>query len=358
MGQQLFRVSRGVASGYSSGLPGPAPQNVQLLTQGQDAPGDNQGLGTGGHGPGAISQPNHQSIGFHSIAGASLYTIYRSVTTVFGSNGLYLPYATITPGLAAANYASYLASCTNAFSGSPFDPGPGIDCVYNDPAATTCVDSNDTIGPTSGKYYGPTIGYTYKVTATVNGVESVKSVDSIAIFMGGGAWVMCGGIFNPPPVVTKAAAAPAISPLGFSLATFFTLGNNIPLIPATQAYVNPFTGSGCPWGNLGVKGFNFYNVSIYPVSFINGDLQVSTEIANDLFIYGTVVPAMNTTPGQWTTFKFALSSYLNSNFGSGGSLDPSALGVTQESFYKSTWNNGASTNQNMSFYIESSFSVN
>jgi hypothetical protein len=337
--------------GGGGGGGGSAPTLVQLILQGGAKPGDNQGLGVGGHGPGVIAQPNRQSIGFKSVASATDYKIDRSVTTVAGTNGPYTPYATITAAAAASNYAAYVASCTNGNSGSPFDPAPGIDCVYTDNAATACVEANDTPGPSSGIYYGPVKGYTYKVTAVVGGVDSAQSDDSIAIFMGGGVWVMCGGIFDYPPEVTKNAAAPSPSPLGFTRATHMTLGH----YPATQAYVNPFTGGGCPWGNLNVTGFNYYNFSVYPTAWVDGAMQYSTEIDGDLFLYGTITPVMHVTLNQWNTFKIPLSSLMNSNNGSGSTMAPAANGVRQSSLYKITWNNGAGTN--MVFYVEIHLSV-
>lgn len=336
----------------SLALPVP-PSSVQIILQGNAKAGDNQGLGGDGHGPGTVVKPNQQSIGWLSVPGASQYNIYRSTTTAAGTNGLYTQIDSIFPAAAATNYSAYVTSCTNANSGSPFDAAPGIDSVYTDTAATGCVSATDAKGPSSGIYYGAVTGYTYKVTAVVGGVESMQSTDSIAIFMGGGKWVMCAGIFNLPPTVTKSTAAPAASPLGFLNATFMKLGH----FPATQAFVNPFSGSGCVWGNLNVTGFNFMVVNVYPTAWHNGDMQQSTEIDGDLFIYNTVIESMNVTLNQWNTFKFPLSSFLNSTKGSGSTMASAANGVRQTSFYKTTWNNGAALNTDMTFYWESYFSV-
>lgn len=336
----------------SGGGGGSSPTFVQLILQGGAKPGDNQGLGGDGHGPGTVSQPNRQLVGWKSVASATSYNIYRSVTTVAGTNGLYTLYDSVSSTTSGANYTTYVASCTNANGGSPFDPAPGIDSVYTDTAATTCVSPTDAKGPSSGIYYGPVTGYNYKITAIVGGVESVQSVDDIAIFMGNGKWIHCFGIFNNPPVVTKNSAAPAVSPLGFNNATFLTLGH----FPATQAFVNPFTGGACVWGNMNVTGYNFYNFNVYPTAWVNGDMQQSTEIDGDLFIYNTITPTMNVTLNQWNPFKFSLSSLLNSTNGSGSTMNAAANGVPQTSYYKTTWNNGASTNQNMVFWVESYFS--
>lgn len=317
---------------------------VQIILQGGTQQGANQpGENAASY---SITAPNSQTIGFKSVAGATAYNIYRSVTTTPGVNSPYTLYASsISAASVASGYASYLSN-----SGS-WGIAPGIDSVWQDTAATGCVSG--TVGPTTGYYYGPTTGYTYKVTAVVGGVEGAQSASSIMVFIANGQRIMCQDLFNTESQVTWDAPNPGVaSPLGFARSTLFeflTSGG------AATPYLNPYTGASCVQWNLSVAGFNYLVLDVYPVTPVPPNVfTYSTEIDGDLFLYAPGVlgyqqPAQN----QWTQYKFPLSSFMTPAAGS--STAPSAAGIRQVSYYKSSWVNQGSSPINA--YFEIYFSV-
>jgi hypothetical protein len=227
---------------------------------------------------------------------------------------------------------------------------------------------NGTLGPTSGFYYGPTTGYTYGVTAVVNGVESAMSAPSIAIMFANGQRVFTQDTFNDA-ALTWSATAPSTTPLGFANATL------VNLTAGANSYINPFAGYSSPTYNMGVAGFNYLVMSMYPTTgFAAGAFSWITEIDDDIHLYNVgggsgmfLTPPLN----QWTTYKFPLWTamasgslphssgsappFLVSGSGADSSLSPSAVGVPQTTHYKINW---LTLNGTCEFYAECYFSVN
>ena len=327
------------------------PSNVQIILQGGATQGQNE---WGNAGSNTITDPNSQTIGFQGVPGASSYNIYRSTTTTPGTNGAFSLYASVSATTAASNYSTYVANATYQSGYLPsgyHNIAPGIDCVYTDTAATTCVDG--TYGPTSGYYYGITTGYSYYVTAVVGGVESSASATSILPFFLNGVPVMCDGAFNFISNLTFNSANPngALSPAGFSNSVLVNIANYVN--GSSSSYVNPFAGGACVGWALSVTAFNYFNINIYPVTLPAGSLEYETEIADDLFLYtDTLFPTL--TAGVWTNTKLPLSTFMLP--GTGNTVAASAVGVRQISYYKTTWSNAGSAP--IEFYLEAYFSVN
>jgi hypothetical protein len=340
---------------------GGVPTGVQLLLQGQDTANS-----TSSNTP---PQPNHILLGWKSVTGATSYNIYRSAHPgVSTPPYTYSLYGSITAATATSTYNSYVTASKANGSVSPYGGTPyqtNVDSAYQDTAATNCVgaakgspnSSNlgeyfNTLGTAGG--YDP-IGYTYKVTAVVNGVESNQSDDSIMIYFAGGNRIMNTDIFNGP-ISYADTTAPIASPLGYTTNAVFS-----------SSYINPFSGNGSAVANLNLKGYNYLVISlytnssnIYPVIIpeLSGDQPVfgSTPYNNGILLApftasGVSSPATWALPmGQWTTFKVPISSYYQD------ALDTTYPNAQQYSFYKITLS--TSTGPSNGVWVEWYWSVN
>ncbi len=322
----------------SSGGPPPSgsvPENVQIILEGQDKQGDSTFN---------VTQPNHLTIGWLSVAGATSYNIYRSVNQGgYGST----PYATVSASTATAAYSSYVRNSTNGNSSPSYPNGvynhqTNIDSAYQDTAATNATQSSNE-GPVNGIYY-PNTGYTYKVSAIVNGVESALSSDSIFIFFANGLRIGCEDVFGGSMNWTVANPAGSVSPLGFSNSTLWTSGGG------SLQYANPYAGAGASFHLLSVAGFNYLHFNVYPMQS-GSTIGYGTEINGDIQMY----PGNLSLPGplianQWNAIKLPLSTVML--FTATGSA---ATGYQQTAYYKDTWTTDSNTPQQ--FYLEIYFSV-
>jgi hypothetical protein len=151
------------------------------------------------------------TIGWSSVAGAASYNVYRSV-----NQGPYSKYATVTAKTASAAYGDYVAKsgmCDVGGSNIPCPYQTSVDSAYQDTAATNAVAS--AVGPRP--VYWPNTGYTYKVSAVVDGEEGALSTDSILVFFANGLRIGCEDVFDPGTMAWS-EAAPATSPMGYSTA--------------------------------------------------------------------------------------------------------------------------------------------
>ena len=221
VGGKILTHGGGIISVGSSG--GTAPTNVQIILQGQST----QWTYQDGH-----SSPNtieaKQSVGWQSVSGATSYKIYRNTTTTPGTNGSYSLYDTISASTASSNYSTYVSNTTYNSGTSGIIPNtggqgggavlaiaPGINCVYNDTAATGLT--NNSVGPTGGYYFGPMTGYNYTITAVVSGVESAQSAQAYLPFLVNGLPIFCDGGFQPAGQFTFYSANPGgATPLGYA----------------------------------------------------------------------------------------------------------------------------------------------
>ena len=323
-------VSFTTSSQGGGGNSGPVPENVQIILQGLDYQGQQ-----GSSPPAAPSQPNHVTIGWQSVAGASSYNIYRSV-----NQGDYSLYASVTAASATSAHGTYLSNSTKntPFAGTSWTQ-TNIDSVWQDTAATNAV--NNTKGPNAAGVYYASTGYTYKVSAIVNGVESAESSDSILVYFAGGVNIGCYTVFQGP--ITWNAALPSASPMGNTIGALWQ-----PI--QSNNDMNPFSGGSVNNQNIAVGGFNYIVWNIYPLQ-ANSHFAFSGELTGDVPIfppgtsldtssYGTLIA------NQWNTLKIPLSAamaYTNGN------------NVQQTSFYKQTLNADATPTK---YYIEWYFSVN
>lgn len=340
--------SRHGRGGSASSAAPSAPTNAQIILQGASAQGANQ---NGHTTSGGISQPNYQTIGWKSVAGATSYNIYRSTTTTPGSNGSYTYLANVTASTAASNYSSYISGSTYTNGFSTNSIAGGIDSVWQDTGATNVVLG--TVGPTSGYYYGPISGYTYTVTA-VNGSESAQSSPTYMPLFENGDAIFENGVFNNLGYITMNATAPATTPLGFSKAIEV-------VYPSGSQEINPNTGSAGPGFNVGIMGFNYCVVSVYPTTALAAStLGFSTEIYNDVTMYtnggmtGSYAYFPAASANTWTTIKIPLSNFMYA--GTGNAMTGAAATTQQTSYYKTTLTSTAGSG--ITIYLEMSFSVN
>ena len=348
--------SASVAINGSSGSGGgTAPTHVQIILQGQNKQGSNENaVNTGNN---TYTEPTYQTIGWYGVSGATQYNIYRSTTTTPGSNGAYSLLASVSASTAASNYSTYGSNSTYINGLGSHNIAPGINCVWQDTTSGNAVVINGTLGPTSGHYYGPTTGYTYTVTAVVDGVESAQSAPSILPLFLDGTSVFIDGIFNNASNVTLSAANPggALSPFGFTNSVYVTLAADAP--PYDAEYINPYVGSASPQYHVGITGFNYININVYPVqAWSSTDMVYNTEVGDDYNMYNPSAMILPATPaGEWTNIKLPLSTFMKMQSGAGGA--GSTVGVQQVDYYKTTWgnNNGSSERD---FYMEVYFSVN
>ena len=343
VGGKILTYGGGVVT-VGSGGSGSAPTNVQLILQGGNTQGENEG----GHTPSSYTQPNHQSIGWGSVSGATQYNIYRSITTTPGTNGSFSSYANVSASTAASNYSTYVSNATWDSSNASNMPSgfkyiaPGINCAWQDTAATGVV--NPTVGPNgSNVYYGPLTGYAYYVTAVVGGVESAASNISYCALWTNGVPVFMEGTFQSDTYYQFQVSVPT-TPLGFSQAVEMELSNQ-----GGINYINAFSGACCPQWNLNVSSFNYMNVNIYPTSTVPATtLGFYQEVDSDLNIQGSQLYYFGSAPciptglpvaNQWNAYKWPLygsSGLMNPSIG-GGSLPTSY--PNQPSFYKTNWSN-------------------
>jgi len=106
-----------------------APANVQIILQGQDSQEQSHS--------GVPQQPNHVTIGWHSVSGATSYNVYRSV-----NQGSYSLYATVSASAAGSAYSSYVANSGTCDLGGVVDLCPyqtSVDSAYQDTNATQAV---------------------------------------------------------------------------------------------------------------------------------------------------------------------------------------------------------------------------
>jgi hypothetical protein len=338
----------------------PAPSKVMIILQGQDKQGDNSRNAHDSYTP---TQPNHQSVGFQSVPGATSYDFYKSTTTVAGTNGPYIFVTNVAASTLAANYAAYIANSTwmttwNA-TGS-HNIAPGIDSVWTDTGATGCCSGAE--GPTGGFFYSPATGYTYTVVARNGSVTSAQSAPSILPLIVNGGPVFIESVFDHISQISWNQANPGglLTPAGFSNSIFVSLTNPP---PGTDTHnVNPFTGGACPTFNCSTIGFNYYNLCIYTTqswgTSTNGFVY-ATEIDNDYFLYNpndTPIPSPPT-PNIWNQIKLPLSAFMKVQAGSTCAVSqPSTVNLRQGSLYKTTFSNfqGGTT---MAFNMEAFLSV-
>ncbi len=311
----------------SNVVAGSAPTQVQILLQGQDAQGEDQNDTL------PPENANHITIGWLSVPGASSYNIYRSVSKGgYGST----PYASVAASSAASAYSSYVSN-----SGS-YPYVTTVNSAWQDTAAMNAVGYPKGSGPV---YFGNAVGYTYKVSAVVGGVEGPPSTDSILVLFANGTRVMGQDIFNGS--ITWNTTGPGTpSPLGFNNASLWNVSPALILI-------NPYVGVGGYEYNLTVAGFNYMVVNMYTAS--SGGpftFRLGPELSGDQALLsgaGYFTPEPTLTAGTWQTIKIPLSQYLIDQLGGTNAL--------QSSYYKTTIvcdQNSASPE----IYLEWYFSVN
>ena len=279
---------------------GSAPTLVQWLLQGQTS--QNLATDAGGNNRFQPQSPNYTLIGFLGVAGATAYNIYRAVIPVgsqatgtlnYGAS----PYASISAAAAASAYSAYVSGSGSA----PYQTA--VNCAYGDTAAANCV--NGTQGATPGDLWAA-VGYSYKVTAIVGGVESAQSAASYAVFIANGLAIMHLNSFNNEPVINSAAGGtnPAT---GNTLTTQWTSG--------ASPYFNPYCGNGATEWNLNIRAFNYVQFYIKAAQNDGGSLATALENENDILINGGAqtnfsgysTPAGNLASGVWTLVKIPLS---------------------------------------------------
>ena len=343
----------------NSGAAGSVPTNVMIILQGQSA----QWTYQDGHSSPSTKEAK-QSVGWTSVAGASSYNIYRSVTTVPGVNGAYTLYDSVSAATAASNYSTYVSNTTYNSGTSGIIPSsggqgggavlaiaPGINCVYNDTAATGVT--NNVVGPTGGYYFGPMVGYNYVITAVVSSVESAQSAQAILPYLVNGLPIFCDGGFQSAGIFTFYSANPGgVSPLGFANSVYVALNNT---------YCLPTAGGSGPQWNINVTSFNYVNFNFWITSanWASNTLGWHSEIDSDVVMVNpsTITIPTAYTAGRWNSLKipFGGSTGFNTPF-VGSGADATTIGVQQMSFYKTDWND-QNLAVNATFYVEIYFSA-
>jgi hypothetical protein len=297
-----------------------AVTRTQIILEGQDTQGQSHNA--------QPLQPNHLTIGWLSVAGATSYNIYRSV-----NQG---PYSLLTNVSAAAGTAAYNSYVSG--SGS-FPHQTAVDSAYQDTAATACVNGTAGTGP---DFY-PNTGYTYKVSAVNSSGEGPLSSDSIAIYFANGLRITNQDTFNGTLAYSDTGGG--TTPLGFANSAKWTVntGNTV---------INPFVGYGATDQNLGIRGFNYLILNIKPAQNGStfhfsparvGDQPLLTAELHSQS-YGALIA------GQWTTLKIPLSKLMTDQF--------SGTNAQQHAFYKVTLASDLAGGSSETFWMEWYWSVN
>lgn len=356
--------SAGTADGTDIGcnislLPSPpgsvaVPANVMIILQGQDKQGDNEwGINNGNY---TITEPNYQTLGWQSVAGATSYIIYSSKTTTPGGTSTpYTQVATVTAAAATSAYNSYVTNSTYQNGWGFASIAPGINCVWQDQNAIGCTSG--TLGPTSDYFYGPTTGYTYTVAAVVNGVTGSQSTPSIMPLVVNGIPIFIDNSFVPASQFAFNSANPGglLTPLGFANSVLMSMAANA----GGFHYSNPYTGNGCAQYNLSVAGMKYVVFNICPQQTWGAtDWGYGDEINFDEQMYvgsGGVLNLPSVPPvGVWTQYKFPIASFMTPQNGSAAYASVGA--VLQNSLYKPGFNNNNGTTA-LSWYFEYYLSV-
>jgi hypothetical protein len=374
------------------------PQNVRLILQGEDGANLNSGNST-------PAQPNHASVGWTAVAGASSYNIYRSVnggsfslyanTTESAATSYYSTYVTnqgsfsidttvnrgyqdtAATGVASGTKGTALSATASFTSGSnvlnitsiasgSVTAGGGIGVsasVGGIPLGTKInsfgsggttgtgstgtyqmsanATSNET-GVSVGTVYFQNNSYNYYVTSVVGGVESSASATNIIILVANGWQIMNAGNFGVTNV-SYSTSAPSTTPLGYSTCGTWQFDTS-----SGDNAIGFYTGHSGVNQNIGIGGMNYLVYNIYPsVSGRNG-LTLGTEIGGDQVLYSSIDPTTYgaLTANTWTTWKFPVSAVLTD--GADGN------NVLQVSLYKQVFSQGSN---NEPYYFEAYLSA-
>lgn len=306
---------------------GSSPTNVQVVLTSLDAASTAFSLPV---------QPNHQTVAWKSVAGASSYNVYaQDYASNEFNNSISTPYRVIqnvTAALAASGYSSYVSGNTSG----GFASVNVVDSAFHDINCPVVVNPTKGTGPV----YFQCSGRTYQISAIVGGIEGARSNDSYMVFFAGGQQIMCQGTFNGNLVFSD-NTAPIASPLGFTSNALWTPVNNGDLI-------NPFSGIGCYGQLMSLVGLNFMIINMLTNtagrSFalgpeIKGDQPVLISNLNSTS-YGTL------SVGQWTQIKIPLNQLYIDQQGGTNAL--------QDAFYKVTLVSNGGAN----LWLEWYFTVN
>lgn len=260
---------------YSVTVGGISPTLVQLLLQGQTAQG--KGSNVGGINGIQPQNPNYTMIGWLGVAGATQYNIYRATIPV-GSQATGVlnygasPYATISAAAAASAYTGYV----NGSGTYPYQTA--VNCAYGDSAATLCQNptrggGTGTTGPTvsPGDLWAAT-GYSYKVSAVVNGIEGPLSDPHYGVFISNGLRILNGGAFNNMPATN--ATDGGVTPTGNTLTTKWMGG--------PSPYWNPYVDAGATQWMLNLRQWNYFQFYIKAGQAGDPGLSTAFEQEGDL----------------------------------------------------------------------------
>jgi hypothetical protein len=272
-----------------------------------------------------------------NVASATSYKIYRSLSsgTAGGvTSGSYTLYDTITESASSSAYTSYASSATT----NSFPYSHQCNRLYNDTAATHCVGwPKGTPNATNvGEYfnglgasgYSP-IGYTYKVSAVVAGVESALSADSIIVYFAGGDRIGCSNVFNGAISFSDVTCPGGPSPLGFTTHALWNASSG-------NSFINPFSGMGMNDQNINLKGMttmvlSFYTTHAGITATIGPELAGDEQLLTSDTSMSPYVPGGGALPiNQWVTVSIPLSAFLIDQ------LDGTFPSARQWSFYKVT----------------------
>ncbi|MFT3905543.1 MAG: hypothetical protein QM718_04475 [Steroidobacteraceae bacterium] len=299
-----------------------APSNVQIVLQGQDAQEQSNSA--------VPTQPNHLTIAWKSVTGATSYKIYRSV-----NQGSYALYATVSASAATTAYSSYVSKSGN------YDYQTNVDSAYQDTAATNSVGYPKT-ADSAGTYFPNNVGYTYKVSAVDADGEGTLSTDSIAIYFAGGLQITNESQFDGVVDFADTTASVA-SPLGYTTNAKWSVSSG-------HTITGIYSGHGAVDQNFCLKGFNYLILSVM-AGQSGSSFRIGTELSGDQALltadlsstsYNTLVA------NQWVTFKIPLSDLMIDQVG--------GTDAPQYAFYKYILSTPSSATQ--TFWLESYFSVN
>lgn len=335
-------VSR-AASVLSNIVPS-VPTQVQIILQGQSAGNQAQN--------GQPTQTSYSMVGWKSVVGATSYKIYRQVYNELGViTSAYSLYATVTTAAAAAAYSNYAANLNGATQQTQ------CDCAYLDTAATNITTFTFTTpgktgtGPDPNGVFYPNLGYTYRVTAVVGTVESAQSADAFIVFSAGGFNIMAAGDFANQTTWND-GTCPVVSPLGY------TTNALVKYISGSNNYIDWFTGNGCCAQNLGISGYNWFNLNVCAAN-AGMAIGIQCELAGDYVLNtsGIDVTTWGSAPTlhQWISYKIPLST-IQKNTAGGSSGGTSGNNVQQRSWYKPVYLN--LNNSTASAWAEAYLSVN